>query len=700
MEKHLQYWLIFQRRWLPISIVFGLVLALSIVRTLLETPIYQAMGQLVLKKNSTSTLTGVGNQLGQLESSVSGRPLGTEVAVLRSVPIAERTLNALRLNLNPLVFLHELQVKNIENTDVLELSYTDTDPRKAASIINTLMKIYIENDINANRAQTRSARDFIAQQLPHRKAALQLAEQKLQEFKQQNRVLDLKAEASSSVAILTDLDRQVAATRSDLASQTARMESIKKLFGVSSQEAVIDGFVGESPSTVSVLAQLQDIQQKIEITRLRLTDSHPSVINLKEQEAVLKKELKQRIEQSFIGDAGRLNQAKNPEDIVQLRGQGLQQGILANYANVEAERLSLQVRLKALAEVITSYRQRANTLPQLELQQRQLEREIAATESSYQNLLARYQDLQVAENLQVSNALVVTPALIPSVPIKSRQYINLFQGFMGGILLGAATAFVLEKIDKTIKTTQSAKDLLDYTLLGCIPPFTTSNMMSKVIVKNRPDSPVSEAFRMLQTNLKFFNSEQSIKVIVISSAVPKEGKSTIAANLAVCISQLGRKVLLVDADLRNPSQHKIWEIPNEVGLSNVLKNQSDLEHAATEVVPDLQVITAGELTNNPGALLDSSQMAIFVAQVAQRYDFAIFDSPPLTVAADATILGKLVNGILFVVRPGVADSDSLSLSKELLQKANQNVLGIAINGVKVNQQYSGYNMSEVSGTSN
>ena len=700
MEKHLQYWLIFQRRWLPISIVFGLVLALSIVRTLLETPIYQAMGQLVLKKNSTSTLTGVGNQLGQLESSVSGRPLGTEVAVLRSVPIAERTLNALRLNLNPLVFLHELQVKNIENTDVLELSYTDTDPRKAASIINTLMKIYIENDINANRAQTRSARDFIAQQLPHRKAALQLAEQKLQEFKQQNRVLDLKAEASSSVAILTDLDRQVAATRSDLASQTARMESIKKLFGVSSQEAVIDGFVGESPSTVSVLAQLQDIQQKIEITRLRLTDSHPSVINLKEQEAVLKKELKQRIEQSFIGDAGRLNQAKNPEDIVQLRGQGLQQGILGNYANVEAERLSLQVRLKALAEVITSYRQRANTLPQLELQQRQLEREIAATESSYQNLLARYQDLQVAENLQVSNALVVTPALIPSVPIKSRQYINLFQGFMGGILLGAATAFVLEKIDKTIKTTQSAKDLLDYTLLGCIPPFTTSNMMSKVIVKNRPDSPVSEAFRMLQTNLKFFNSEQSIKVIVISSAVPKEGKSTIAANLAVCISQLGRKVLLVDADLRNPSQHKIWEIPNEVGLSNVLKNQSDLEHAATEVVPDLQVITAGELTNNPGALLDSSQMAIFVAQVAQRYDFAIFDSPPLTVAADATILGKLVNGILFVVRPGVADSDSLSLSKELLQKANQNVLGIAINGVKVNQQYSGYNMSEVSGTSN
>ncbi|MEH2160643.1 MAG: polysaccharide biosynthesis tyrosine autokinase [Nostoc sp.] len=695
MEEHLQYWAILKRRWLPASIVFGLLLTLAVVKTLLETPIYQATSQLVLKKNSTSSLTGVGNQLGQLESSVSGRPLGTEVAVLRSLPIAERTINALRLNINPLVFLKNLQVKNLENTDILELSYVDTDPRKAASIVNTLMKVYIQNDINANRAQTRSARDFIAQQLPLRKRALQASEQRLQVFKQQNKVLDLKAEASSSISILTDLDRQIAATRSDLASQTARMESIQQLFDVTSQEAVIAGFVGESPSTTLVLTQLQDTQQKIELLRLRLTDNHPAVINLKEQAVILKQELQRRIEQSFIGKAGRLNQNKNPEKIVQLRPLGLQQGILANYASAESERLSLQVRLKTLAQVIVSYRQRANTLPQLELQQRQMEREIAATESSYQNLLARYQELQVAENLQVSNALVVTPALIPGVPIKSRQYINLLQGLIGGLVLGAATAFVLEKFDKTIKTTQSAKDLLDYTLLGSIPPFSNGNPIPEVIVKDKPNSPVSEAFRMLQTNLRVFNSEQRIKVIVVSSAVPKEGKSTIAANLAVSISQLGRKVLLVDADLRNPSQHKIWEIPNETGLSHVLRSRLDLEQAVTEVVANLEVLTAGEINNNPGALLDSSQMAVFVGQVAQKYDFVIIDTPPLTVAADATILGKLANGILFVVRPGVADADSISLSKELLEKGEQNVLGIAINGVKANQQYSGYTMSRV-----
>lgn len=690
MEEYLRYWSILKRRWLPTSIVFLSLLALSIVKTVLETPIYQAGGQLVLKKNSTSTLTGVGNQLGQLENSVSGRPLGTEVAVLRSLPLAEKTINAIRLNINPLVFLKDLEVKNIENTDILEVYYTSTDPRIAASVVNTLMKVYIENDINANRAQTRSARDFIAQQLPLRKAALQTSERRLQFFKQQNRVLDLKAEASASVAILTDLDKQVAATRSDLSSQTARMQSIQKLFGVSSQDAVVAGFVGESPSTVPVLGQLQDVQQKIQVVGLRLTATHPTMINLKEQEVILRKELKKRIEQSFIGKAGRLNQNIEPDKIVQLRGQGLQQGLLGNYASVEAERLSLQVRLKSLAGVIESYRQRANTLPQLELQQRQLEREIAATDLSYQNLLARYQELQVAENLQVSNARIVTPALIPGVPIRSRQYINLLQGLIGGIVLGVATAFVLERLDKTIKTSKSAKDILGYNLLGYIPPFPNGNFIPEVIVKNQPDSSVSEAFRMLQTNLRFFNSEQSIKVIVVSSSVPKEGKSTIAANLAYSISQLGRNVLLVDADLRNPSQHKIWEIPNEVGLSNVLKRQSDLDQAVTEIVPNLEVLTAGELNHNPASLLDSSQMAVFVAQVAQKYDFVIIDTSPLTIAADATILGKLVNGILFVVRPGVADSNSVSLSKEMLEKADQNVLGVAMNGVNANQPDSSY----------
>jgi len=695
MQEYLRYWIILKRRWLPVSIVFLTLLGLSIVKTVLETPLYQASGQLVLKKNSTSSLTGVGSQLGQLESSVTGRPLGTAVAILRSIPIATRTINSLKLNLNPLVFLKDLEVKNIENTDIIEINYISTNPGEAAKIVNSLMKIYIENDINANRMQSKSARDFIAQQLPKRKVALQVAEKRLQIFKQGNRVLDLKAEAASTVSILTDLDRQVVATRSELSVQTARKESIRELFGVTSQQAVISGFVGESPNVTPVLQQLQEAQQKLEVLKLQLTDTHPTVINLQEQVDVLNKELKHRIEKSFIGNVGRLNEIHEAKDIIQLRGQGLQQSILNNYATAEAEGLSLQVRLKALATVIQSYRERAGSLPQLELQQRQLEREINASDTSYQNLLAKYQDLQVAENMQVSDAEIITPAFIPGVPIRSRQYINLLQGLIGGLLLGAATAFGLEKMDKTIKTTKSAQDLLGYKLLAYIPQFSNDGEIPDVIVRNNPDSPVSEAFRMLQTNLRYFNSDHSIKVIVISSAVPKEGKSTIAANLAFSISQIGRRVLLVDGDFRNPSQNKIWEVANEVGLSNVIRDKLNLDNAVKEIVPNFYLMTVGEQMNNPSTLIGSGQMAVFVAQAAQKYDFVVIDTPPLTVAADATILGKLATGILFVVRPGVADTNSISIAKDLLEKANQNVLGVAMNGISAKQQYYDYAGSEV-----
>lgn len=691
MEEYLQLWIILRRRWLPVSIVFFTLVVLSIVKTIVETPTYRASGQLVLKKNPTSSLTGVGRQLGALESSVTGRPIATEAAILSSLPLAEKTINALKLNMNPLVFLKDLEVSNIENTDILQVYYTSIDPRLAAKVVNSLMDVYIENDISANRAQTKSARDFIAQELPKRRAALQFAEKRLQNFKQQNQVLDLKTEAGSIVSIITDLNRQIEATQSELRVQKARIESIQQLFGITPQQAVIAGFVAESPSVVPVMQKLQETQIRLETLRLELTDSHPTIINLKEQEIVLKQDLESRIQTSFLGQVGRLNEINQAKDVVQLNGPGLQQNLLSSYANAEAERLSFQVRLTALGEVIQSYRQRADSLPQLELQQRELEREINATEFSYQELLAKNQELEIAENMQISNARVITPALIPAVPLRSRQYINLLQGVLGGFVVGGATAFILEKMDKTIKTSQSAQELLPYNLLAYIPFFTNSGKEAPdVVVRNEPESSVSESFRILQTNLRYFNSEKSTKVIVVSSSVPKEGKSTVAANLAFSMSQIGARVLLVDGDLRNPSQYKIWEVDNELGLSHVIRDQLSLESTVKEISPNFQLLTAGERINNPNTLIVSSQMAAFVAQAARTYDFVVIDTPPLIAAADATILGKLANGILFVIRPGIADVNSVAIVKDLLEKAEQNVLGIAMNGISAQQRYYDY----------
>lgn len=684
MDESLNYLGILKRRWFPALVVFLACLGLGYYRTTEQEAIYQANGQLLLKKNSTSSLTGVGSQLGQLESAIRGNPLENEAAIIKSVPIAERAIAMMGLSETPQQLLDKLNVQNIRGTDILQLSYTDREPEKAANIINTTMKIYIENDIRANRAQTRAAREFIEEQLPLRLAALERAERDLERFKQQNRVLDLKAEAAATVSILNDLDRQKAATQSNLAAQTARTNSLTDLFQVDAQQAVVEGIVGESPTTIPVLGELQEIQKEIEVQKLRFTESHPQVIALRQEEAILLEELKQRIEQSFIGASGRLLEKEDPEQIVQLRPQGLQQGLLGSLAGAEAERLSLEVRLESIDEVAATYRQRANSLPQLELEQRQLERQVQAMETSYNTLLKTFQELLVAENQQVGNATVITPALVPASPLTGRQLIYLVQGAVGGLVLGALTALLLERLDSTVRTSQAARNLVGYSLLSSIPTFPgrfLGGNVPQLIVKNAPDSPASEAFRMLQTNLRFLNQEQPLKAFVVASSVPQEGKSTIAANLAVSMSQLRRRVLLIDGDMRNPSQHKIWKISKEVGLSSVLLGEAELDLALQEVMPNLEVIAAGMPTLNPVALLDSSQMHVLLAYAEQHYDFIIIDSPPLTVAADATILGKSVDGVLLVVRPGSVDSGHVAYSKELLQQANQKVLGLVLNGV-------------------
>ncbi|MEH2272572.1 MAG: CpsD/CapB family tyrosine-protein kinase, partial [Nostoc sp.] len=217
----------------------------------------------------------------------------------------------------------------------------------------------------------------------------------------------------------------------------------------------------------------------------------------------------------------------------------------------------------------------------------------------------------------------------------------------------------------------------------------------RLVVRDMPRSPINEAYRMLRSNLKFISADKELKVIVVTSSVPKEGKSTVAANLAVTMAQMERKVLLVDADMRRPVQHKIWELINNEGLSNLIVGQGEIRTAIKQVMDNLYVLTSGVTPPNPGSLLDSKKMAVLIQTLSVYYDFVIIDAPSLNVAADAVTLGQMADGVLFVVRPGVVDSVSASIAKELLEKSGQNVLGQVVNGViSQTERYSYYYSTE------
>ena len=685
-----QYWFILKRRWLPGSAVLGFVLLFTALVTFLQKPVYQAQGELLFKKaDTTSSLTGLGKEIGSLDS-VQSNPLDTEAEIIRSVAISQNVMTVLNLKdkqgvpIKRKEFLKRLEVKSIKGTDVLELSFKSTVPQEAVAVVNQLMNFYLENNIRTNRAEATAARRFIEEQLPKTKDTVRQAEAALRGFKERNKIVALQEEAKSAVTVIADLESRIAKAQVDLTNANTRSAALQNQLGMNSQQATAISSLSQSRGVQKVLEDFQAIESQLEVERSRFQEDAPVIVNLKSKEALLKDLLQKRIKQ-VLGD-----QQQSVDGNLQI-GE-LQQRLTSEFVNSEVERLVLTNQIAALANVNFNYKERANVIPQLEQSQRELEREVQAAQATYETLLKKLQEVRITEQQNVGNARIIQAALVPEKPVAPRKSLNLGLGGVVGVLLAVVTMLVLDARDTSLKTVREVRELLGYTLLAIVPNFEKIDRVGsrirelepripKIPVKDAPRSLISETYGMLYANLKFLSSDQEVRVITITSAVPKEGKSTVCANLALAIAQLGFRVLLIDADMRHPSQHAVWELPNSIGLSNVIVEQIQLKTAIAQAMPNLYVLTSGLVPPNPLALLNSRRMASLIEDFSQTYDFVIIDTPPLSAAADARILSAMTDGMLMVVQPKLVDSASAIAAKELLEQSGQNILGMVINAV-------------------
>ncbi|MCY7392760.1 MAG: polysaccharide biosynthesis tyrosine autokinase, partial [Leptolyngbyaceae cyanobacterium CAN_BIN12] len=424
------------------------------------------------------------------------------------------------------------------------------------------------------------------------------------------------------------------------------------------------------------LVEYQQVQDQLAVQRTRYRPEHPEIIVLLRKEAALKQQLEARIAQVLQGSGTVTNQ--------DLQITSLKQAITQDLVKAEAERSGLASRAAVLNQAMTNYRSRTSVLPQLEQQQRELERRLQIARSTYEQLLKRLQEVELAENQNIGNVRIVSSGRVPQKAVASSKHLSLALGGVMGILAGALTALMLDAIDKSVKTADEAQKLAGYPLLGIIPIMSGKNgnrdERMTLPARDNPCSFIGNSFEMLQTSLGFTVSDQPLQVILVASAVSGEGKSFIAANLAIATAQMGRRVLLIDADMRQPSQHRIWQQMNLKGLSDILVDQANFPEIISSPYANLDILTSGTTPPNPIALIDSKRLASLIKSVTEAYDFIIFDTPGLTLAPDALTLGKLVDGILFVVRPGVADSASVKQAKTLLAQSGQRVLGMVVNG--------------------
>lgn len=687
-----QYWLILKRYWLFSTSVFVAVLMLVIVAMLVQKPTYKAEAKLLLKKStSSSSITGLGKEIAQLEPlSQEGSPLDTETEIIRSVPIVTQTIETLNLTnqegqlLTYNQFLEQLGVSQVAGSDILEVSYQAQDAKTAAQIVNTLIEIYLESNKIVNRAEAKAAREFIAKQLPKAQAKVIQNELQQRQFKEDNQVFALDAQANSAIEMLAELETQIAQAESELEDTNAQLKALQKELGVNLPQAIALTSLSQSSGVQEALKELQHLESQLALERSRFSGINPKITNLESQVAALQNVLNQRLSQVLTEQQYALTN--------KLESGELQQQATNELLQLKGKSLGLAGRIKILSNIKATYQERLDTMPRLEYEQRQLERHIEASQVTYSELLKKFQEIQIAENQNLGNARVISPALAPEKPVAPRKSLYLVTGVLLGGLGGIATALILAANDQSIQTVEDAKQQLGLTLLGLIPYSGKSgNKLRKngnsnasipeVIVRDFPSSPISESYRMLQSNLKFVSSDRQVKVMVVTSINPQEGKSTVAANLATAMAQLGCKTLLVDGNLRSPIQQKIWSVHHNIGLNNVIVEHIEPSLAIKPVMKNLDVLTSGVFNPNPSLLLDSQRMTFLIDYVSTMYDFVLIDTPALHVAADALTLGRLTDGMLLVVRPGVLDTNGAAFAQELGEQSDQNIIGMVVNGV-------------------
>ena len=675
-----EYFIKFKRRWKPALATFLLTLGVAGGLSLLQKETYKATGKILFKQKSSAVITGIGEESSTLEPILTDQtPLSTQIQVLESDPVIQQVIDRQKLTdednepLKPKDFKSRLNTSVIGGTDVVELTYKSEDPQLASEIVNTLMDVYIQTQIRGNQSEPAAAREFINKEIPSIEAKVRNVETQISSFRTKNSIVDIKEEKRELVTNLGELNRQISTTGSELQGVKAQSAALQNQLGLDLRQAVAANQLGGSPEVQSILEQLTETESELAKERQRFNDGHPVVVSLQEKKNDLNRQLRNLI-------ATNVGQGVNVSQGLLQNNNGNKENQIEKFISLKIEELSLQQQVASLYKSQQQYLNRAKELPRLEKQERELVRAAESAGQTYETLLNSLQEAQIAENQSSGNADIVEYAAIPENG-SSGTKILLGMGLIMGLFLANLSVLLLEMQDRSLKSLADIKKKFPYHIVGIIP-LEPPKYRDRIVTRDEPDSFSSEIYRMIQANLKFLTSEKPPKVILVTSSVPEEGKSTVTANLAAAISQLGRSVLLIDGDLRRSSQHYLWGVDNHTGLKEIIADNQSPISVVKHPMQNLSLLTSGKVESNPLALLDSAQMVDLVGRSRREYDLILIDAPPLPVTADVLTLSKIADGIIFVTRPGIVEHDSAELAQEAMETTRQKVLGMVVNGVK------------------
>ena len=550
-----------KRRWKPALAIFLVTLGVTGGLSLLQKKTYQGEGKIIFKQLSAAAQTGIGEDVGRLETILPNQtPISTQIEVLESDPVIQQVIDRQKLTdgenapLKPEDFRKKLSTELIGGTDVVEIRYEHPSPKMAADVVNTLMDVYIQTQIKGNQSEPEAAKEFINKELPTIQSRVTEAEKNISQFRAENNIVDLAEEKRELVTSLGTLNQQISTSGSELQGLQAQTNSLQGQLGLDLNQAVATDQLAASPEVQSILSELSNTESSLAQERQRFNDEHPSIISLLEKKTNLNNQLKGLITDA-VGQGVEVSQGLLQDN------NGVKENQLERFITLKIDELSLQRQVTSLYQTQQEYLKRAKEIPQLQQQEQELVRNAEAAGTTLETLLSNLQEAEIAASQESGNAKVVEYSSVPERGSSGRVML-LGLGVVLGTFLANLSVVLLEMQDRSLKNIVEIKKRFAYQTIG-ITPLESPSYQERIVTREEPDSFSSEVYRMIQANLKFLTSDKPPKVILVTSSVPEEGKSTVTANLAAAIAQLGRKVLLIDGDLRRSSQHRLWDVSNK-----------------------------------------------------------------------------------------------------------------------------------------
>lgn len=659
-----------------IAAIVGGALALALVATLFATPRYAASASVQINNQSQRVLGNEDDSVQQPgNASDTDRFLQTQVDVLNSRSLADRVMKRERLQ-GDLRFFQQMGAAPPEpgapaalqrdltlgllranmagrlprNSRIATITFESTDPGLSARLANAFAEELIQASLQQRHDSSTYARSFVSAQLREARDRLEESERNLNTYARTAGLIrardpapgtdDDKAGAASSVtrASLMQLNAAASQAHAERIGTAARLRALEENSPLAAREAL------QNPAVQALFTQRADLEAKLHDELIRHLDGHPVVRQLRAQLKVID---------------GQLN----------LAARNMRSAARTDHQAATATERQLKAQVDALKAATMAEQDRA-------VQYNLLAREADTNRALYDGLLQRYKELNAAAGISTSNITIIDRADPQTEPSSPDLVRNLALALLAGLALAGTAIFLRNQFDDTVRVPEDVEHKLRLPLLGVVPRALANGLESALA---DPGSPVSEAYNSLRSALLYSTSRGLPRSILITSSQPAEGKTTTSIAIAQGLARMGRRVLLVDADLRRPSLHRRLALDNERGLSTLLTRQDSLAHVIQQGgQPNLDVITSGPVPPSPTELIAATRMEELVGELAASHDVVIFDSPPILGLADAPLMAAMVDGVVFIIESERTRRGSLKASLRRLGAMRPVMLGAAL----------------------